>query len=265
MRPLLLLLASTILVAAPAVAAEVDASGCTDVAHVHWETSWGEGTVTGAVVEVRGCEDGTPVGLQLLTDDGDVPDEPLVSEVENEHARFDLEPLGLRIEPVTGVRILIQGEPVSEFVAVVVEQRLFAGSGNEQRGLRQTTPREVPFAGQYLVPGAPTRYAVVVCAAMNTTLPNDLVDQGVGTFSATQSGTHVVCYQQQPGTPGGPPNLETPQVREGTEVPDESFTDDSPASPGDSLATTGLNVLGAGLTALLLVFLGRRLLRLGGD
>jgi hypothetical protein len=101
------------------------------------------------VVEVRGCEDGTPVGLQLITDDGDVPAEALVSEVTSEHAHFDLEPLGLRIEPVIGVRVFIYGDPVAEFVTIVVEQRLFATSGNEQRG-RTTDDR----------PGCSTRRAL---------------------------------------------------------------------------------------------------------
>jgi hypothetical protein len=247
----------------PFPAANAQEPACTEIANVTWETNFVQVAVTGAVVEVRGCEDGTPVGLQLITDDGDVPAEALVSEVTDEHAHFDLEPLGMRIEPVIGVRVFIYGDPVAEFVTIVVEQRLFATSGNEQRGLRQATVLDVPLGGRYLVPGAPTRYEVVACAAMNTTLPGDLVAQGAGTFTATEPGTHVVCYQQQPGTPGGAPDLETPRVLDDTEVLEGAFEADPPASADDSLATTGLNVLAVGLFTLVLLIVGRRLTRIG--
>jgi hypothetical protein len=258
-----LMCALAMLLAAHSVALAQSTAGCAEAAHVSWETNWNDVTVTGAVVEVRGCEDGTPVGLQLITDDGDVPAEALVSEVTDEQAHFDLEPLGLRIEPVIGVRVFIYGDPVAEFVTIIVEQRLFATSGNEQRGLRQATVLDVPLGGRYLVPGAPTRYEVVACAAMNTTLPGDLVAQGAGTFTATEPGTHVVCYQQQPGTPGGAPDLETPRVLDDTEVLEGAFEADPPASADDSLATTGLNVLAVGLFTLVLLIVGRRLTRIG--
>lgn len=258
-----LMCALAMLLVVHSVALAQSTAGCAEAAHVSWKTNWNDVTVTGAVVEVRGCADGTPVGMQLLTDDGDVPAEALVSEVIDEHAHFDLEPLGLRIEPVIGVRVFIHGDPVAEFVTIIVEQRLFASSGNEQRGLRQTTVLDVPRGGRYLVPGAPTRYEVVACAAVNTTLPGDLVAEGAGTFTATAPGTHVVCYRQQPGTPGRAPNLETPRILDDTEVLEEGFQADPPAAAVDSLATTGVNVLAAGLVALVLLSLGRRLVRTG--
>jgi hypothetical protein len=263
MRLVALLVCLLALVPTTAFAAEAEA--CTDTANVTWETNWEDVTVTGAIVEVPGCEDGDQVGLQLLTDDGDLPAEPLVSEVEAEHAWFDLAPLDVRIEPVIGVRVLLYGEAVIEIVGVVVEQRFFGQTGNEQRGLRRTTALEVPVGGQYLVPGAPTRYDVAVCAEMNTTLPGDLIGQGAGTFTATEAGTHVVCYQQQPGTPGGPPDVEDPSVGDETDALGDSITQPAPSTGGGGLgglAATGTNIVVGGALALVLLMTGRRLVGL---
>jgi hypothetical protein len=261
MRLIALVVCLLALLPAPAFGAEAEA--CTETANVTWETNWEDVTVTGAIVEVPGCADGDQVGLQLLTDDGDLPAEPLVSEVEAEHAWFDLDHLDVRIEPVIGVRVLLYGEAIVEIVQISVEQRFFAQSENEQRGLRRTTPLEVPIGGQYLVPDAPTRYDVVACADMNTTLPNDLVGQGAGTFTATTAGTHVVCYQQQAGTPGGAPDVEDPSVVQGTDVLGDNITRPAPAGTGlGGLAATGANIVGAGLLGLAFVVTGRRLVGL---
>lgn len=284
---------------APALA---DTSGCTDTADVSWEVDPDTVTVSGAVVDVPGCEDGDEVGLQLITDDGDVPAEPLVEQVEDERVRFDLEPLNMRIEPVTGVRVLLYGEVVVELVDIVVEQRFFSSSGNEQRGLREVTELGVREGGTYTVPGAPTRYEVVDCEAdLDVDVPGDVIEQGEGSFEATEDGRHLVCYQQLPGTPGGPPDVEEPVVDDETDVSDDGETggpgnddgrgsggrddrgngpddktdvlgeditrpatgDDAPlgAPTGGPLATTGANVLLWAVTALGLLAIGRRLVR----
>lgn len=262
-----LLLAGLLGTAAPA-AAQVDA--CTDTANVNWVTNWRDVTVETAIVHVPGCEDGEEVGLQLLTDDGDLPSDPLVEPVQAEHATFDLTPLDVRIEPVTGVRVLLQGEELIEVVDIVVEQRFFASSGNEQRGLLRTTTLEVPLDGEYEVPGAPTRYDIAPCAAVQWVAPDDLIGEGAGTFTATTAGTHVVCYQQQPGSPGGQPDPEDPTVV-GTEVLGTQFTRPSPESDtsdgaaGGPLPRTGANVLALALTGLTLIVVGRRATRPRGD
>lgn len=261
-----LLLGSLFGTAAPA-AAQADA--CTDTANVSWETNWRDVTVETAIVHVPGCEDGEEVGLQLLTDDGDLPSDPLVEPVQAEHATFDLAPLDVRIEPVIGVRVLLHGEELVEVVDILVEQRFFAPSGNEQGGLLRATTLEVPVAGEYEVPGAPTRYDVALCADMQWAAPDDLVSEGAGTFTATTAGTHVVCYQQQPGTPGGPPDAEDPTVV-GTEVLGTQFTRPSPETEasdraaGGPLPRTGANILALVLTGFTLIVVGRRATRLRG-
>lgn len=242
----------------PVAAVAQAPEACTDTANVSWETDWDTVTVEAAIVHVPGCVDGDEVGLQLLTDDGDLPTEPLVGTVDDERVRFDLSGFDVRIEPVIGVRVLLYGETLVEIVGIVVEQRFFAQNGNEQRGLLRTTTLEVPLGGTYEVPGAPTRYDVVSCSDMGWTAPVDLVGQGAGTFTATEAGRHVVCYQQRPGTPGGPPDVEDPVVGDDTDVLGDQVTRPAPTTGGGPLASTGANVAMLGLLGLLLIAAGRR-------
>lgn len=232
---------------------------CTDTANVTWETDWDTVTVEAALVHVPGCVDGDEVGLQLLTDDGDLPAELMVSTVDDERVRFDLSGLDVRIEPVIGVRVLLYGETLVEIVGIVVEQRFFAQNGSEQRGLLRTTTLEVPLGGTYEVPGAPTRYVVANCSDMRWVAPDDLVGQGAGSFEATEGRRHVVCYQQQAGTAGGPPDVEDPIVGDDTEVLAEQVTRPAPSTQrGTPLARTGADVLMLGMGGLVLIAAGRR-------
>lgn len=250
-------------VAIPSPAVAQDGAGCTDTAHVSWESNWDDVTIEAAIVDVPGCADGDEVGLQLLTDDGDLPQDPLVGVVGSEQVRFDLDALDVRIEPVIGVRILLYGETVVEIVHVTVEQRFFSASGNEQQGLRRVTELEVPLGDAYRVPGAPTRYDTATCADMQRwEEPGDLIGQGAGTFTATTAGTHVVCYQQRPGTPGGPPDVEDPSVDQTGVLGDGVTRPGSTPMSGDGpLASTGAGVLGAGILGGGLVLVGRVLTR----
>lgn len=253
------LLAAAVALPAPALADSVVI--CTETANVSWETNWDTVTVEAAIVEVPGCADGETVGLQLLTPAGDLPDEPLFDVVTDEHVRFDLSALDVRIEPVTGVRVLLAGRTIVETVSIEVEQRFFSSSGNEQRGLLRTTVLEVEVGGQYTVPGAPTRYEVVDCDTVRWQEPDDLIGQGAGTFTATSAGRHVVCYQQLPGTSGGPPDVEDPTVDE-TGVLGEQIERPAPGGAGGGLlSSTGANILGMGLAGLAMVLVGRRMRR----
>lgn len=250
-------------------AAGQDAVACTEIADVSWETNWDDVTVEAARVHVPGCDDGDEVGLQLLTDDGDLPAEPLVGTVQDERVRFDLAALDVRIEPVTGVRVLLYGEVVVEIHHVMVEQRFFSDSGNEQRGLRRTTDLEVADGGTYRVPGAPPRYDVASCdSTRRWSPPADLVGQGAGAFTATASGTHVVCYRQRPGTSGGPSDVEDPTVDEtavlGVDVDARRPSPGSSGGVGGRLASTGADVLGLGVVALVMLVVGRRITRRTG-
>lgn len=255
MRASLLLL---LLMALPAPAFAQSSEPCTEAVEISWEVDHDDATVTAGLVHAPGCPDGEPVELQLMTDDGPAPADPLQGEVSNEVARFDLDPLDVRMRPVIGVRVLMSGGTV-EVVGIVVEQRFFAQNGNEQRGLIQTTTLEVPLHGTYEVPGAPARYDVVSCSDMGWTAPDDLVEQGAGPFTATEAGRHVVCYQQQSGTSGGPPDVEDPVVGDDTEVLGEQMTRPAPSTQrGAPLARTGADVLTLGMVGMILIAAGRR-------
>jgi hypothetical protein len=275
-RVLLLLVVLWAVAALPAAAD--DGQLCSIVADVSWQTDASKLTVDGAIVDVGSCEDGAPIGIQLVTDDGDVPPQgPLMGAVEGGQGVFDLVPYEQRIEPVTGVRVFLQiQEDEFVFFEVTVDRRFFSAPGNEQVGRRQVTSLHVPLDGEYVVPGAPSGYTDVACSDVNTTIDDDVVEQGTGTFTATEAGRHLACYRQTPGVaPGGPDG-------QGTEVLDGSVTaGDEPviaaedgvevlgasdgraqSAPGTgSLASTGANVwLLVGFGALL-VAVGSRLVR----
>lgn len=191
--------------ALPALAAA--GTACTDGVQVSWRTNWDAATVEGIVVAADGCGDGEPVGIQLLTDDGDVPaDGPLMGEVSDERAFFDITEYAVRIEPVTGIRVFLQVSDGEQYTwQITVDRRFFNQAGNEQVGLRQLTVLNVPHGGSYTVPGAPTRYDEVVCADVGHE-PDGVIAEGSGTFhDVSRSGLHIACYQQRPGTPGAPP------------------------------------------------------------
>jgi hypothetical protein len=90
-----------------AVGVEVAGRPCSSDATVLWETGHPNLRVTGATVDVPGCDDDEIVGLQVITDAGDVPSEMLFAEVVDERAFFDLSPYDIGIEPTTGVRVAL--------------------------------------------------------------------------------------------------------------------------------------------------------------
>lgn len=269
------------LAATPAGAAEPagdDGTICTGLARVGWDVDLGDVSLRGATVTVEGCDDGEPVGLQLVTDDGDVPaDGPLFAEVVDERASFDLAPLAVGVEPVVGVRVFLVLDDVPvELVTVRIEQRFFNQAGNEQLGLRATTSLSLAPGASYLVPGAGRGYADVSCSSVRAMLPADLVAEGAGTFTVTIGGTHVACYQQRPGTPGGPgqggPGAAPPDVlgvvleRDRTEGGQAGSSggrsdgaSDGPSVLGISLAATGIELSTLLLVAAVLVAVGGRL------
>lgn len=230
---------------------------CTDFASMSWETDITTLTVAGATVEVKGCDDGEPVGLQLITDEGDVPDDgPIMKEAADERAFFDLTDFEQDIEPVTGVRVYLQLADEVEYWEITVERRFFNMPGNEQLGLRQTTVLLVPDGGTYRVPGAPGGYDEVACEDVGVDI-DDIDDslegddngrQGSGEeFTATESGRHLACYQQTPGEPREPID-EEPEIIEDaddpaddTEVGDETGAEDAPSAPVDPDPDTDLD------------------------
>lgn len=109
--PAVALSVAAILLATAGPAAATPGEACSGEASVAWEVDHADLAVTGAVVTVLGCADGEPVGLQVLTDDGDVPDEFVFASVVDERATFDLTPYGLSVEPTTGVRVALEVEP----------------------------------------------------------------------------------------------------------------------------------------------------------
>jgi hypothetical protein len=104
-----LLSACLLRVASPAAAdTEAGPSACTQEASVSWNVDHDDLAVTGATVEVRGCPDGEPIGLQVITDDrGEVPDGYLVEPTVDQRATFDLTSYGLTVEPTRGVRVAL--------------------------------------------------------------------------------------------------------------------------------------------------------------
>lgn len=250
-RALALLAISLVVLVAQALAANAEGELCSDTATVSWQTNLGALQVTGVFVEVIGCDDGEFVGIELLMDDGSQvpPAEPLGSEVEDDIAFFDLSELDVGIEPVVGIRVylVIHGEPVP-VASIIVEQRFFNQAGNEQFGLRVTTPLTVPFEQSYAVPSAGPGYQDVDCDEVNLVLDEadgPVVGWGAGDFVATVSGRHIACYEQVPGTPGGPspgsPGAEEPEVLGVVLERDVANGDDHATVLGQVLARTGLD------------------------
>lgn len=279
-RSLLLLaaLAALMLVpTTPALAGQL----CSNTADVSWEVDHATVTVTGVFVEVEGCDDGEFVGIELITDDGDLPDDgPLPGQVEDEVAYFDISDWELRVEPVTGIRVYLEVHGVpTPVVTITVEQRFFNPAGNEQVGRSHTTQLIVSLGGTYSVPGAPDGYREVACDGMNLRVgPDEPEPQeaGSGEFEAERSGLHRVCYQMiAPGTGAAPPGqsdtrdadepveVEEPEVLDAVldrddpdTADDESDRDAGTTVLDDVLARTGLDLGG-------LLWLGFGLLLLG--
>ena len=140
-------------------------------------------------------------------------------------------------------------ESLEPLVLVIdVDQRFFNPAGNEQFGLGMVTTLTLGVGQQYVVPTGYARYDSVACSELGVTAPDDLVAEGTGIFTASTSGTHLACYQQQPGSDGGPgpgqPDAEVPEVLdeiiEDTESDvgtDDVGTDDGAAS--DNPPSTG--------------------------
>jgi hypothetical protein len=236
---------------------------CSEVAHVSWQADWDTVTVARAAVDVPGCGDGEPVGIQLIADDGDVPEDgPIMGVVKDERVVFDLTSLEQRVEPVIGVRVFLDlHEEEFVFFEVTFDRRYFNSAGNEQRGLRQVTSLQVPLDVSYVVPGAPSGYEDVDCSEVNTTVDDDVIAQGSGTFTAVAAGRHLVCYRQTPGAQSGAPDDREPAVLsaantgDGVEVLGESHRAPSPTEAG-LLPVTG--------AALWLVALVGGLMAVGG-
>lgn len=210
----------------PAVAAEL----CATEAHVAWVVDHETATVSGAHVEVPGCADGDVVGLQLLTDDGDLPSDPILTEALDERAAFDLRPFDVHIEPVIGVRVLLTDRSTAEpGYEITVERRFFNRAGNEQRGLRETSTLFVPLGETYTVAGPPARYQAVGCGEPGVEPTDDLVGEGPGTVEPDASGRHLACFQLITGAPNDG----------GVDVLDDALTRD-PSAGGTTDTTTVL-------------------------
>jgi hypothetical protein len=234
MRSRLVILAALVLAAASQAAPALanDAATCTNAADISWEVDRSDHRVRTIIVEVDGCDGGELVGIQLITEDGDVPPSaPLVGEAWEGTATFDLMDTGLYVAPITGVRVFLElsgGEQVT--YQITVDRRFFSSAGSEQVGLRQLTVLNVPLGGSYVVPGAPNRYTEVLCDQVGYE-PEDVVGEGSGTFDElSASGRHITCFQQDPGTPGGrPPAPGGP----GSEQPIVIPPDDASSGDGD--------------------------------
>jgi hypothetical protein len=263
---LLLVTVMLALVVVPAEAAAADTGElCSEAAHVSWQADWDTVTVARAAVDVPGCGDGEPVGIQLLTDDGDVPEDgPVMGVVADERVVFDLTALEQRVEPVIGVRVFLElAEEELIFFEVTVDRRFFNAPGNEQRGLRQVTSLQVPLDGAYRVPGAPSGYQDVDCSEVNTTIGDDVIEEGSGTFTATASGRHLACYQQTPGVPPGPPDAQEPEVL-GETVTDDAARVEVLGEVRGAPSPTEAGLLPVTGTALWLLVLLGGLLSVGG-
>ena len=236
MKGRLHLLASFALTAAllPAATASAQGSLCSNTATVGWQTDLAAMQVTGAVVEVPGCEEGDFVGLELVLDDGlTVPDDgPLGTEAKDGFATFDLRPLDVGIEPVIGVRVFlaVEGQP-TPVVLITVEQRFFNSAGHEQIGLRITTELLVPEGRFYAVPQPTAGYEAVDCTSVTLVTQETPISTGVGEFIAERSGLHIACYRLVPGPRGGPPGAEEPEVL------DEVTENDQPGMQDEALQT----------------------------
>jgi len=200
--------------APPAVA---QGQHCTYTATVSWQTDLAELQVIGVFVEVLGC-DVEVVGIELLMDDDSQvpPEEPLGSEAEGEVALFDVS--GFDRDRTRGRDPGLPRRPrrPDPVVMISVEQRFFNQAGHEQLGLRTVTELLVPVGGQYHVPSAGPGYTDIRCEDVGAT-SEVLINEGHGDFEAGESsGVHLACYQQTPGTPGGPstgpPGIDEPKV-----------------------------------------------------
>jgi hypothetical protein len=264
--------AVSLLLAPIPVLAETSPGGlCSSAARVSWVTESQTATVEDAIVDVPGCADGEAIGIQLLTEHGDIPGVgPLMTEVENERARFDLSHLAVRIEPVTGVRVFLELQGDEQYTwQITVDRRFFNPAGSEQVGLRDLTVLQVPHGGSYRVEGAPTRYRETACADLGYR-PDDRIAEGSGVFEdVSQGGRHIVCFQQV--TPGRGQGSDT-EVLDGslerdpddrTEVLGTTLERPDPSndSPLARLATTGNDLLLAGAVGLATVGVGLGLLR----
>jgi hypothetical protein len=228
---------------------------CTSTAHVSWDIDVIELTITGVRVDLPGCSDGDPVGIQVLTDDGDIPaDAPLMGAVSDERALFDVTQYALRVEPVTGVRVFLERRGDEPYTwQITVDRRFFNPAGNEQVGLRDLTVLQVPHLGSYRVEGAPTRYRETSCAEFGYE-PSDAIAEGSGTFAdVTAGGRHIACFQQV--TPGRGPASDAEVLEEVLERDPDDRTEvlgaglERPSSPGSRggvlgrLAMTGNDLL----------------------
>lgn len=250
-----LVVASLGMGAGPLSAAESTGQQCTDTVSVRWQVDHERVTVDAAVVEAPGCPDGTPVGIQLITDDGDVPDEPLVESSTNERATFDLTDYALRVEPVTGVRVFLEGEAVEGTVTIIIDRRFFNPAGNEQVGLRDRRTTTLEIGTTYLVAGPPDGYGEVSCDDVDLVV-EDAVGEGVGLFTATAAGRHVACFQKQVG----PARDDV----DGTDVLGNILTRGGEVLRGGPLAMTGLSVLRLAVVGLAALGLGAALARWRG-
>jgi hypothetical protein len=268
----LAILAGLLSFASPAFPAQAAVGAtCTDSVQVSWQNNWDVATVEGVAVTAEGCVDGEPVGIQLLSDDGDVPpDGPLMAQLTDGRAVFDVSGLEVRIEPVTGVRVFLELQGDEQYTwQITVDRRFFNPVGNEQIGLRDLTILQVPHLGSYRVEGAPTRYRETSCAELGYD-PEDRIAEGSGVVEdVSQGGRHIVCFRQV--TPGRGQVSDT-EVLDGslerdpddrTEVLGTSLERPDPAndSPLARLAMTGNDLLLGVAVGLATVGVGLGLLR----
>lgn len=252
--PLLILLVVVLVFATPGLAAAQPA-GCTDEASVSWDTDPGLSTVSRAHVSVPGCSDGEGVGLQLLQGDEVLPSEPLIQQVTDERAVFDLTSLAVGIEPVTGVRILLYGDVTGDSgplpVEIEVEQRYFNAPGREQVGLRRSDVLTVPVGDSYVVPQPGAAYETVPCAGVGVD-PTGIIAEGVGVFEATEGGRHLACHRRTGPGATERPTAVGPTVLVGGhasavdvtgEGPDIDVLGGDPPASGDGLPRTGDHIL----------------------
>jgi putative cell wall-binding protein len=118
----------------PVLALQASGGVCSTTARVAWNTDLDTLAVQGVTVEVPGCADGEVVGLQLFTDDGNIPaGDPLLTTARAGRATFDVSELGVGIEPVTGVRVFLEGaqegtEGDTEVGGIVIERERWGGA-----------------------------------------------------------------------------------------------------------------------------------------
>lgn len=249
-----------LLLTAPSAAA-LPVREAPDSAHVTWRVDPDRGSIEAAMVDVAGGADGDPVGLQLITADGNVPTEPLVRRVADGHAWFDLADHQLDVEAVTGVRVLLGRTAREGVLRILVDQRFFNRGGREQVGLRAMTLLRIERGDTYTPPAVPARYAPVSCRTVGLTAQADVVAEGTGTFSATTTGRHLVCYRLRELGPTQD-DEESGVLGDATTVGEDVA--DAPATHADAdlLPATGGQVPQLALVALVVTTIGVLLLRL---